>query len=276
MDVETLKEEKAAARRPAVRAAKVDLEIILEQHRDWVKSSGRAGRQADLSRVNLDGADLTDTNLQGALLNETVLKGADLLLTDLQGASLLQANLQGANLLGARLREANLQGALLEGATGLLAAELAGANLTFAKLPAEVAAAQDLKYVSQWGRHARWLITALLLLNALACWRILTFSDAQLFQVAAGAAHRAGPRGESSLHSRALLGRPCDDDALLGAVPHAAGPAGHDPAGSADRGHDNGGDSFSAFGGTGLPKRRCGISFESRGEFLAAASGFDR
>ncbi len=185
MDVETLKEEKAAARRPAVRAAKVDLEIILEQHRDWVKSSGRTGRQADLSRVNLDGADLTDTNLQGALLNETVLKGADLLLTDLQGASLLQANLQGANLLGARLREANLQGALLEGATGLLAAELAGTNLTFAKLPAEVAAAQDLKYVSQWGRHAKRLITALLLLNALACWRILTFSDAQILRNAA-------------------------------------------------------------------------------------------
>jgi uncharacterized protein YjbI with pentapeptide repeats len=185
MDLDTIKEEKAATRRPAVHSAKIDLEIILEQHRDWVKSNGRSGRQADLSRLNLEGADLTDTNLQGALLNGTVLKGADLLLTDLQGASLLQANLAGANLLGARLREANLQGATLEGATGLLAAELAGTNLTFAKLPAEVAAAEDLQYITKRGRHAKWLVSALMLLNALACWRIITVSDTQILRNAA-------------------------------------------------------------------------------------------
>jgi pentapeptide repeat protein len=182
MDLEIIKGDKTASRRVAARAAKVDLEIVLEQHRDWVKSQGQTGRQADLSRLNLEGADLTDTNLRNALLNEAVLKGADLLLTDLQGASLLQANLQGANLLGARLREANLQGASLEGATGLLAAELAGTNLTFAKLPAEVATAEDLKYISRRGRHAQWLISALLLLNALACWRILSVSDAQILR----------------------------------------------------------------------------------------------
>ena len=182
MDVETLNAEKATARRGPLRSAKVDLEILLEQHCDWLKSSGKQGRQADLSRLNLEGCDLTDTNLQQALLNETVLKGADLLLTDLQGASLMQANLQGANLLGARLREANLQGANLEAATGLLAAELAGTNLTFAKLPAEVATAEDVKYVSRRGRHANWLIRALLLLNALACWRVVTVSDAQILR----------------------------------------------------------------------------------------------
>ena len=182
MDLEIIKADKTAARRPAARAAKVDLEIVLEQHRDWVKSNRQTGRQADLSRLNLEGADLTDTNLRNALLNETVLKGADLLLTDLQGASLLQANLQEANLLGARLRDANLQGATLEGATGLLAAELAGTNLTFAKMPAEVATAEDLKYISRRGWHAAWLISTLLLLDALACWRIITVSDAQILR----------------------------------------------------------------------------------------------
>ena len=182
MDLEIIKTDKAPARRLATRGAKFDLEILLEQHRDWLESKGQTGRQADLSRLNLEAADLTDTNLRNALLNETVLKGADLLLTDLQGASLLKANLEGANLLGARLREANLQGATLEGATGLLAAELAGTNLTFAKLPAEVATGEDLKYVSRRGRHAKWLITALLLLNALACGRIITVSDAQILR----------------------------------------------------------------------------------------------
>src|SRR5580700_558656 len=137
MDLEIIKGDKTASRRVAARAAKVDLEIVLEQHRDWVKSLGETGRQADLSRLNLEGADL---------------------------------------------REANLQGAGLEGATGLLAAELAGTNLTFAKLPAEVATAEDLKYISRRGRHAKWLISALLLLNALACWRILSVSDAQILR----------------------------------------------------------------------------------------------
>jgi len=185
MDLEIIKADKTASRRTAPRSAKVDLEIILEEHREWVKSSGDTGRQADLSRLNLEGADLTDTNLRNALLNETVLKGADLLLTDLQGASLLQANLEGTNLLGARLREANLQGAVLEGATGLMAAELAGSNLTFAKLPAEVATRDDLKSISRRGRHANWLVGALLLLNALACWRVVTVSDAQILRNAA-------------------------------------------------------------------------------------------
>ena len=55
MDLEILKADSVAARRPAVRTAKVELEIILEQHREWVQSGGRTGRQADLSRLNLEG-----------------------------------------------------------------------------------------------------------------------------------------------------------------------------------------------------------------------------
>ncbi len=182
MDLEIIKNDKAAPRSKAARPAKIELELLLETHREWVQSGGRRGRQADLSRLNLEGADLTDTNLRNARLNDTVLKGADLLLSDLEGASLLQANLEGANLLGARLREANLQGANLKGATGLLAAELSGTNLTFAKLPAEISTAEDLKYLARRGRHANWLILSLLLLNVLACWRILTVSDAQILR----------------------------------------------------------------------------------------------
>ena len=182
MDLEIIKNDKTAPRNKPARPAKVELELLLEKHREWVQSGGRKGRQADLSHLNLEGADLTDTNLRHARLNETVLKGADLLLSDLEGASLLQANLEGANLLGSRLREANLQGANLKGATGLLAAELSGTNLTFAKLPAEISTAEDMKYVARRGRHANWLILSLLLLNVLACWRILTVSDAQILR----------------------------------------------------------------------------------------------
>ena len=182
MDVEIIKNDKNAPRTKPGRGAKVELELLLEQHREWVQSGGCKGRQADLSRLSLEGADLTDINLRHARLNDTVLTGADLLLSDLEGASLLQANLEGANLLGARLREANLQGANLKGATGLLAAELSGTNLTFAKMPAEISTAEDLKYVARRGKHANWLILSLVLLNALACWRILSVSDAQILR----------------------------------------------------------------------------------------------
>jgi uncharacterized protein YjbI with pentapeptide repeats len=169
-----------APKRTDQHTAKVDLEIILEEHCEWVKSGGRNGRQADLSRLNFEGADLSDTNLQDAVMNETVLKGADLLLTDLQGASLLQANFENANLLGAKLRDANLQGATLAGATGLQSAELAGTDLTFAKLPAEISPAEELKDVVRMARNASWLIGAMLVLNVLAGGRVLTASDAQI------------------------------------------------------------------------------------------------
>src|SRR5260370_37648677 len=49
-------------------------------------------------------------------------------------------------------------------------------------MPAEVATAEDLKYISRRGRHAAWLISTLLLLDALACWRIITVSDAQILR----------------------------------------------------------------------------------------------
>jgi len=51
------------------------------------------------------------------------------MLADFRGASLLQANLKDANLLGTVFHQANLQAATLDGATGLLSRQLAGANL---------------------------------------------------------------------------------------------------------------------------------------------------
>lgn len=85
-----LKLYKGTAQSNAVRASKLDVEIMVQQHREWVKSSGRIGQRADFSQFNLEGANLTGTNPRNALLNKTVLKGADLLVSDLQGASLAE------------------------------------------------------------------------------------------------------------------------------------------------------------------------------------------
>ena len=155
---------------------------ILEQHGDWLDSSGASGIQADFSRENLEDADLIDARLQEALLNKTILQRADLMLADLRGASLLQANLKDANLLGTVFHQANLQAATLDGATGLLNRQLAGANLFGAILPADTSPSEGLKYVSAVASKAGWFLVATLLINALAWIRIFTTRDPQLLR----------------------------------------------------------------------------------------------
>jgi len=155
---------------------------ILDQHADWLDSNGTVGIQADLSRENLEDADLIDARLQEALLNKTILKRADLMLADFRGASLLQANLKDANLLGTVFHQANLQAATLEGATGLLNRQLAGANLFSAVLPADTSPSEGLKYVRAVANKAGWFLVAMLLVNALAWLRIFTTRDPQLLR----------------------------------------------------------------------------------------------
>ena len=158
------------------------LSEILEQHGDWLESNGATGIQADLSRENLEDADLIDARLQEALLNKTNLKRADLMLADLRGASLLQANLKDANLLGTVFHQANLQAATLDGATGLLNRQLAGANLFSAILPADTSPSEGLKFVRGVASKAGWFLIATLLINALAWMRIFTTRDPQLLR----------------------------------------------------------------------------------------------
>ena len=155
---------------------------ILEQHGDWLDSHGETGIQADLSRENLEDADLIDARLPDALLNKTILKRADLMLADFRGASLLQANLKDANLLGTVFHQANLQAAMLDGATGLLSRQLAGANLFGATLPVDTSPSEALKYVRQVASKAGWYLIAILLVNTLAWLRIFTTRDPQLLR----------------------------------------------------------------------------------------------
>jgi uncharacterized protein YjbI with pentapeptide repeats len=155
---------------------------ILELHADWLDSKGETGIQADFSRANLEAADLIDARLQDALLNKTILKRADLMLADLRGASLLQANLKEANLLGTVFHQANLQAASLDGATGLLSRQLAGANLFGAILPIDTSPSGGLKYLKEVAGKAGLFLVATLLVNALAWLRIFTTRDPQLLR----------------------------------------------------------------------------------------------
>ncbi len=63
-----------------------ELKQILAAHKTWLEPGEGKGRQADLSRANLQGADLGFANLQSANLRSAKLQGAYLLGADLTKA----------------------------------------------------------------------------------------------------------------------------------------------------------------------------------------------
>lgn len=145
---------------------------------EWRKD--KDGRSLDLSEADLRNRDLTGIDLRAANLSKAVLRGAKLgtgsLLwnanlsgADLYGANLRSADLQdvnfsGADLFQADLRESNLQGADLSTAKGgLLSRQLAGSDLTGAKLPDSLAKLYDgLSSVKEISDSAQKLFLALL------------------------------------------------------------------------------------------------------------------
>jgi uncharacterized protein YjbI with pentapeptide repeats len=164
----------------AERLTRKDLREIFENHGQWLDSADETGIRADFSGKNLAYADLVDARIPDALLHKTNLKGADLTLADLRGAALVQTNLAEANLLGTQLQQANLQAVNMQGATGLLCPQLAGANLFGAILPESISPFEGLKLVRETASKAGWLICLTLLLNGLVWIRVFTTPDAQL------------------------------------------------------------------------------------------------
>ncbi len=129
---------------------------------------------ASLIRANLQGAVLRNANLQEADLFDANLKGARLFGANLKGANLTRTNFEGqeatedgealeaADLTGANFRDADLSDARLSGVTGLLADKLAGANLSNAKLPDDIARFDGLNHVTEIFRHARTIFLAVI------------------------------------------------------------------------------------------------------------------
>ena len=70
-----------------------ELDKIIDNHKEWLRTFGESG-----SRANLCGADLRGANLRGADLRDADLRGADLRRADLRDADLRDADLRGANL----------------------------------------------------------------------------------------------------------------------------------------------------------------------------------
>ncbi len=161
--------------------------------------------EANLEGADLQGAKLDGANLQGAHLWNANLFGAKLRGAKLRGANLSNANFQGANLTGATferriltedgepgtdlpaanltnadLQNADLSDAKLSGVTGLLADKLAGADLSNAKLPEDIAEFDGLARAEEISRIARPIFIGLLAGCFYSWLTIATTTDARL------------------------------------------------------------------------------------------------
>lgn len=193
-----------------------ELEKVLEEHANWSFSWGKEGARADLrnayfkganlaeanlSKANLQKAYLIGVNLQGAIVAEANFQDANLLNVNLQGAIVCRAKLQKANLRSANLQRADLTGANLQGANlprsdlretilqdadlnsvkGLQGGQLAGADVSGAKLPEDISKFEaGLKVVEDASRNARKLFFAMLSACAYALLTIATTTDVLL------------------------------------------------------------------------------------------------
>jgi uncharacterized protein YjbI with pentapeptide repeats len=135
-------------------------EAVLRAHEEWLTSDGKRGERAELAGAQLQNAPLASANLRKA--------------------NLAHADLRGANLSDTSLQEASLQGADLSDVTGLCDHQLAGANLSGARLPKKVADFDGLRQATRLSKKAAATFT-FLSLAVLYCWvTIATTTDARL------------------------------------------------------------------------------------------------
>lgn len=113
--------------------SRTDLDEIVREHQQWLRTGKLQGRRCDLHRAKLGGVDLSsqdlsDANLAGADLSDAKLHG-----TILDNADLSEAKLNGTLVIASKLRAALLNRASLEnallGEADLESADLFGATL---------------------------------------------------------------------------------------------------------------------------------------------------
>jgi len=118
-----------------------EVEEILREHQKW-RETGQ-GKRADFSNGHLEKINFAGRDLRQVIFRKAILRGANLqkaLLgdTELQGADLQEAFLEGADLEDADLSQAILRNVDLSSAKHLIAAQIAGADLTRATVSREI------------------------------------------------------------------------------------------------------------------------------------------
>ncbi len=73
-----------------------DLQKVLNEHQEYIKTGGKKGQKADLRKADLRNLDLTAVNLCGANLQGAIFQGAHLKQADFRETNLLFTNFSGA------------------------------------------------------------------------------------------------------------------------------------------------------------------------------------
>ena len=155
----------------------------------WIRGTNLHGarlidsdcRDAELLQSDLQGARILRVDLRKARLRETNLSNARLSDCKFDCADLSRCNLSGADIRDATgLAEAILNDCNFEGATGLKGTEFARADITGARLPADIREFKSLKVVEEISKNARKIFLAMLLGCAYALLTIATTTDARL------------------------------------------------------------------------------------------------
>jgi uncharacterized protein YjbI with pentapeptide repeats len=195
--------------RQRARLTPEELTRVLADHARWVESGGsrwfeeppaRGGARADLRGKDLSGAELQDRDLRGAAagyvdfsnanlasanLACAYFKGATFAGAILEQSDLREAHLEAATFEGAKLWKADLHGTVLRNADlsmaqGMEGGQLAGADLTLAKLPEDIKKFEGLKVVEEASKNAQKILFTVLLACTYAWLTIASTQDAAL------------------------------------------------------------------------------------------------
>lgn len=169
-----------------------ELSDLLSRHEQWIKSGGsswfedppkKGGARANLGSKDLTNIELNDKDLRGVKAGYADFSSANLTSTNLSGGYFKASNFSGAMLEGSNLLHAFLEDAKFDGAglwkadlrasilrnadlskaEGLEAGQIAGADLTLAKLPEEISKFYGLKVVEEASKNAQQILFAVLL-----------------------------------------------------------------------------------------------------------------
>ena len=184
-----------------LRSGRFKKAILEKAHLEKAILPGATFEQAHLERAHLEGAHLQGGHLEGAHLQGGHLERANLEGAHLERAHLERANLEEADLTEAHLKEADftkaklrkvdftdttgwpdvtLRDANLEGATGLLGSEFAGADLTGATLPAKIEEFKALDHVAEISARTRNVFVGIVVACVYSWLTIATTTDVAL------------------------------------------------------------------------------------------------
>lgn len=131
-------------------------------------------KYARLNEINLERASLMRSDFYGASLEKANLKDAVLVGANLAHVNLALSNLTGADLRGAKLCGSDLRNCTLSAVSLLEVTQLAGLDLTGAKLPEDVSRWESLSHLAEGTRRAAKLFTPLIL-GCFLCLLIVIF-----------------------------------------------------------------------------------------------------